>query len=165
MTKVSFWFGPCVAILIAANPSRGGPLADPLIKSPSESLEVYLQLDKPDYDAIAAKQLAMNAQTWRILLAQGVTEQTSLKLDFTFTAPTREAADGLISLLKEETDYELRSPQPAGSSREGDWLVSGSTQATTISLEILDQWVIWMIVAGNRGNGCVFDGWGAEIPN
>jgi len=121
-------------------------------------------LDKPDYDAIAAKQLAMNAQTWKLLLARGVTEQTTLNLDFTFVAPGKEAADGLISLLEKETDYDLQSPQPARSSRDGDWFVSGSTQSTTISLEILDQWVIWMILAGKRGNGCVFDGWGAEIP-
>jgi hypothetical protein len=120
-------------------------------------------MDKPDYDAIAAKQLAMNAQTWKLLLAKGVTEQTNLKLDFTFVAPNKETADGLISLLKEETDYNLES-QPEGSSRDGNWLVLGSTQVTKISLEILDQWVIWMILAGKRGNGCVFDGWGAAIP-
>ena len=163
MTKVIFWFGPWVAILIAAHSSWGGSVADPPIKHPGESTEVHLQLDKPDYDAIA-KQRAMNAQIWKILLVRGVTEQTNLKLDFFFVAPTKEAADGLISLLKEETDYDLRSPQPAGSSLDGDWFVSGSTQATTISLEILDQWVVWMILAGKRGNGCVFDGWGAEIP-
>jgi hypothetical protein len=163
MTKVIFLFGPCVAILIAADSSRSGFLNDPPITYPGESMEVHSQLDRPDYDAIAAKQLAMNAQTWKLLLGHGVTEKTNLKLDFTFVAPNKEAADGLISLLKEETDYDLRAPQSAGSSRDADWFVSGSTQATTISLEILDQWVIWMTLAGKRGNGCVFDGWGAEI--
>ena len=43
-----------------------------------------------------------------------------------------------------------------------EWTVQGSTQPTTISPEILDQWVDWMVSAGFE-RGCEFDGWGAQV--
>ena len=42
--------------------------------------------------------------------------------------------------------------------------VRGSTQRTTISLDILDQWVEWMVAAGAEHGRCLFDGWGVQIP-
>ena len=44
------------------------------------------------------------------------------------------------------------------------WSVTGSTQPTAVSLDILNQWVGWMVVAGAENGGCEFDGWGAEAP-
>ena len=41
-----------------------------------------------------------------------------------------------------------------------DWEVTGTTQPTKVSLEILDEWVAWMVAAGFEHGGCRFDGWG-----
>jgi hypothetical protein len=120
---------------------------------------------EPDFEALVRGQLAMNAQTWKLLLERGVTTQTNLKLDFFFNAPNRKAAESLISLMNDETDYELSQPRSAGPVWRREWSVSGSTQATKVSLDILNQWVIWMIMVGKRSAGCVFDGWGTEVPN
>ena len=43
------------------------------------------------------------------------------------------------------------------------WAVSGTTQETEVSLEILDDWVRWMVAAGEANGGCDFDGWGAQV--
>jgi hypothetical protein len=106
------------------------------------------------------RQLAMNVQTWSALRQHGVTEQTDLRLDFSYDAPTRTAADKLVKLLKDETDYDLSEPSPSASG----FLVSGTTQQTKVSLDILDQWVEWMHAAGRQSDGCEFDGWGAQVP-
>jgi hypothetical protein len=102
-----------------------------------------------------AKQIAMNAQTWEKLRKLGVTEETDLRLDFTFVASTPAGAAKLVALLKDETDYDV-------SARE--LTVSGTTQTTQVSLPILDQWVDWMCAAGDQSDGCVFDGWGTQVP-
>jgi hypothetical protein len=44
------------------------------------------------------------------------------------------------------------------------WSVTGSTQPTVVSLDILNQWVGWMVGAGAENGGCEFDGWGAQAP-
>ena len=106
------------------------------------------------------RQLAMNVQTWSALRQHGVTEQTDLRLDFSYDAPTRGAADKLVKLLKDETDYDVFEPNPTGSG----FLVSGTTQETRVSLDILNQWVEWMHSAGRQSEGCEFDGWGAQVP-
>lgn len=106
------------------------------------------------------RQLAMNVQTWSALRAHGVTEDTSLRLDFSYDAPTRAAGDKLVKLLREETDYDVNGPHPSGTG----FVVSGTTQETTVSLEILNQWVDWMDAAGRQSDGCEFDGWGAQVP-
>jgi hypothetical protein len=107
------------------------------------------------------RQLAMNVQTWNALRQHGVTEQTDLRLDFSYDAPTRAAADKLVKLLKDETDYTVAEPRPAGTG----YLVSGTTRETQVSLDILNQWVDWMHAAGRQSDGCEFDGWGAQIPD
>ena len=106
------------------------------------------------------RQLAMNVQTWNALRGHGVTEETDLKLDFSYDAPTRAAGDKLAKLLREETDYDVAEPRPSGSS----FVVSGTTQETKVSLDILNQWVDWMYAAGRQSDGCEFDGWGAQVP-
>jgi hypothetical protein len=107
------------------------------------------------------RQLAMNVQTWNVLRQHGVTEQTDLRLDFSYEAPTRAAADKLVKLLQDETDYALAEPTPAGTG----YLVSGTTRETQVSLDILNQWVDWMHAAGRQSDGCEFDGWGAQVPD
>ena len=50
----------------------------------------------------------------------------------------------------------------AGINSAGLWVVSGRTQKTAVSKEILDQWVEWMVAAG-FDHQCEFDGWGTSV--
>jgi hypothetical protein len=114
------------------------------------------------YEGILAKQLAMNRQTWAALQRHGVTAESTLCLDFFYNAASREAAESLCSLLREQTDYEL-SVKSSGSFLRRKWRVEGRTQETAVSPEILDQWVTWMVNAGKESS-CDFDGWGTSVP-
>ena len=113
------------------------------------------------YDNILAHQLAMNRETWAALQAHGITEESPVCLDFTYRAPSRQAAQALEALLRKETDY-TAAVESDGSLFRKTWTVVGSTQQTTISPEILDQWVLWMVTAGKEA-GCDFDGWGTSV--
>ena len=117
--------------------------------------------DLNHYNGILAHQLAMNRETWAALQRHGVTEQSQVRLDFTYLAPDRAKAVALEALLREQTDYEV-SVQSQGSLFRRTWTVTGSTRATSISPEILDQWVRWMVTAGKERE-CDFDGWGTSV--
>jgi hypothetical protein len=106
-------------------------------------------------DEVVAYQRAMNAQTWAALQAHGVTEETQLRLDFTYDSPSREAAEALADFLRAATDYDVTSNNDS---------VTGSTQLTNISHAILDEWVEWMVSAGYEYGRSKFDGWGAAVP-
>jgi hypothetical protein len=108
-----------------------------------------------DPEDVLARQLAMNQQTWTALQAHGVTEETELRLDFTYKATGLDKADELGGFLRVETDYEVRTD---------DTSVSGTTQATAVSPGVLDQWVTWMVLAGHEHGRCEFDGWGTAVP-
>ncbi len=112
-------------------------------------------------DDVIATQMVMNRQTWAALQQHGVTEQSELRLDFSYNASGRHAADGLRLLLQEQTDYDVRVESDRFLFRR-KWRVEGTTQKTAISLEILDQWVTWMVMAGKE-HSCEFDGWGALV--
>jgi hypothetical protein len=122
------------------------------------------ELRQDRYQTLLGKHRAMNQQTWRRLQELGVTPATSLRLDFSYRAPDRNSAEALKDLLSEQTDYDLELSN-SGPMLSQKWTVQGTTQSTTISPEILDQWVDWMVSAGLE-RGCEFDGWGTEIsPN
>jgi hypothetical protein len=104
---------------------------------------------------VLQRQLAMNRETWAELQRHGVTEDTQLRLDFAYEAPDRDSADTLASFLQNETDYDVQADAVS---------LAGSTQETTISEEILNEWVRWMVVAGFENGRCKFDGWGAAVP-
>jgi hypothetical protein len=112
-------------------------------------------------EEIVAKQLAMNNQTWAALQKHGVTEETELRLDFSFNAPSRKATDDLYAFLIAETDYEVRI-ESSGSFLSRKWRLEGTTKRTRISKAILDQWVMWMVNAGTTAC-CQFDGWGTSV--
>ena len=118
-------------------------------------------MDDSRYRELLGRQLAMNEQTWRTLQGHGVTLDSEVRLDFAFRAPSQAAAEGLKGLLEDQTDYEV-SATSHGSVLRRQWTVTGSTQPTKISPEILDQWVDWMVRAGLERH-CEFDGWGTEI--
>jgi Regulator of ribonuclease activity B len=113
------------------------------------------------YDDILKRQLQMNSQTWAALQAHGVTPESQVRLDFSYHAPGRDAAQSLVSLVRNQTDYDVQA-KTTGSLLNRKWRVEGTTQSTVISLEILDQWVTWMVTAGKE-QGCDFDGWGALV--
>ena len=109
------------------------------------------------YQAILEHQCAMNKVTWEKLLAAGLTSDTEVRLDFFYVAPNDTAATALKALLEDQTDYDVVTK-----SANDTWLVTGTTQPTSISPQILDQWVDWMITAGLE-HECEFDGWGTEV--
>jgi hypothetical protein len=115
-------------------------------------------------EVVLAQQLAMNRATWSALVERGVGPETMLVLEFAFWAPGEQEARSLVLLLHGETDYEVSAPssKTSGLSRRS-WEVTGKTRPTAVSLEILDQWVGWMVAAGSS-KSCEFDGWGTVVP-
>jgi hypothetical protein len=113
------------------------------------------------YRLVLAKQLTLNEQTWNTLQRRGVTGAMLLRLDFMYIAADQASAQALKSVLSDETDYEV-AVESAGSFLRKHWTVTGSTQPTNVSKEILDQWVDWMVTAGLHQN-CEFDGWGTQL--
>jgi hypothetical protein len=113
------------------------------------------------YRRLLAEQLVMNEETWSTLVRHGVTEATELRLDFAYAAPDQARAESLESLLKAQTDYDVRIESSRDLLGKG-WAVVGSTRPTSVSHEILDQWVDWMVTAGLHQN-CEFDGWGTQV--
>jgi hypothetical protein len=55
-------------------------------------------------EAVLAKQLQMNQQTWAALQQHGVTPDTDLRIDFFYVAPDQQSAESLAKLLRDETD-------------------------------------------------------------
>ena len=113
------------------------------------------------YESIRAKQLAMNAATWAQLQRRGVQPETELQLDFTYYAPSKEKAERLKAVLA-EYEYAITLKR-IGVLPWSKWLVSGRTSKTTLTLEKLNQWVLWMVTAGKESES-EFDGWGTEVP-
>ena len=113
------------------------------------------------FEQILATQLAMNRQTWAVLQQHGVTEQSQLRLDFSYNAPSEDAAEALVALIQGQTDYDVRVESSRSFLRRR-WRVEGTTQQTAVLLGILGQWVTWMVTAG-RERACDFDGWGTPV--
>jgi len=116
-------------------------------------------------DPVLEHQLSMNRETWKALEEHGVREGAELSLDFFFVAPGEEAARALATYIGAETDYEAEaSSVKTGWLSKPHWGVSGSTPPTAVSPDVLDEWVTWMVAAG-QAHGCEFDGWGAAVPD
>ena len=107
----------------------------------------------------------MNEQTWQALRDRGVTEETALTLDFTYVAPDKPAATALQGFLTDETDYAVEVQQQRKGLLGKTWTVQGHTQPTPVSLEVLNDWVRWMVAAGAETGECIFDGWGTALPS
>jgi len=138
--------------LLLPDPERRGW---PVRGEPPDEVMMWKRNKEWSPEEVLSRQLAMNERTWAELQAHGVTEETQLRLDFFYEAPDEESAEALARFLVDETDYEVR---------HDDSSVSGATLDTTISQEILDQWVRWMVLAGHENGHCKFDGWGAAVP-
>jgi len=111
------------------------------------------------------RQLSMNLQTWAALQEHGVDESTEVRLDFFYVASGQSEAEALGGFLRRETDYEVDvHAVKKGLLSKRQWSVTGSSQPTPVSLDILNAWVGWMVAAGAENGGCDFDGWGAQVP-
>jgi Regulator of ribonuclease activity B len=108
-------------------------------------------------EEVVELQHRMNRLTFRRLLELGLSSSDELRLDFTFVADDEEAARQLLAYLNTETNYDVEVALGAGV-----WSLTGTTQATLVTLEILDQWVEWMAAVGIE-HQCEFDGWGTSI--
>jgi hypothetical protein len=128
------------------------------------------------YEQLLELQLIRNRDVWAGLQERGVVADTALRLGFIYVAPGESEAQALVDLLREETDYDVdvharRDEGPADEDLdleadpdpEDAWYVIGTTQPTPVTLELLDDWVEWMIAAGAAAGPCAFDGWAAQL--
>ena len=109
------------------------------------------------------QQLEMNPRTWSALEERGIDARTLLVIEYSFTAPGKRAARDLVKVLRERTNF------TAEVICEGPWLrrhwrVVGHTQPATASVEMLNDWVTFMVTLGAKHGACRFDGWGVKVP-
>jgi phosphopantetheine adenylyltransferase len=109
------------------------------------------------------RQLELTSATWLKLQEVGVTEESELRLDFFYFTPAEEEATALARFLRETTDYDVEAHSHQTDEGLTEWTVDGTTELTTVSGSVLDDWVTWMVAAGNK-HDCEFDGWGAAVP-
>lgn len=120
--------------------------------------------DTPDeFDSVLRAHLEVNPKSWAALQQRGVDEQTPVRLDFQFTAPSEAGTRELMRFLGTQTDYEYK-----GGARDQDdgtrrWMVLGTTSPMTLSLHRLNEWVKQMTADGRENGSAVFDGWGAQV--
>ena len=120
--------------------------------------------DEAHFNKILVKQVAMVEDTWDALQRAGVTGDTQLRLDCLYYAPGESEAHELAEFLGHETDYDVRVESDAGGFlKKATSKVASTTQPTRVSLDILEEWVRWMVAAGAQYD-CEFDGWGAKVP-
>ena len=115
------------------------------------------------YESTLSLQLSMNPQTWEALQGCGVDESSELSLEFSYAAPGEEQAEALVAYVRAETDYQIDTrSNKKGLLAKRTWMVVGQTQPTRVSLDVLNDWVAWMVATGAQHGGCEFDGWGAR---
>jgi hypothetical protein len=122
--------------------------------------------DEPDDDRfqrLLAQQLEMNPRTWAALEERGVDARTPLVIDYSFTAPGRRQAKELVTVLRARTNFssEVIAEGPRLKRR---WRVVGHTQPATASVDMLNDWVTFMVTLGAKNGACRFDGWGVKVP-
>lgn len=116
------------------------------------------------YEQLLNAQLRVNRDLWAGLGEQGIEAGSELRLGFVYVAPGEPEATRLAAFLHEQTDYEIAARErPDAPSAQLPWALVGTTQAVAISLELLDEWVRWMIAAGADEGPCAFDGWAAQL--
>jgi hypothetical protein len=117
------------------------------------------------YEQLLELQLRENRDIWARLGERGLGDGTHLRLGFVYLSPGEAEARRVVTYLEQETDYELDA-RPRGDDEDGEageWVVIGTTNPTPVSLDLLDDWVDWMIAAGAAAGPCAFDGWAAQI--
>jgi hypothetical protein len=116
------------------------------------------------FDKLLAQQLEMNPRTWSALAERGIDANTLLVIEYSFTAPGKRAARDLVKVLRSRTNFSTELVAD-GSRIKRHWRVVGHTQPSTVSLEMLNEWVTFMVNLGAQHGHCRFDGWGARVPD
>lgn len=117
------------------------------------------------YDQLLELQLRKNRDLWANL-QEHLGDGDELRLGFVYLAPGEEEAQALVTFLRRETDYDadVRSRLDGdGDDAEMAWFVMGTTQPTPLTIDVLDDWVEWMIAAGAAEGPCAFDSWAAQL--
>jgi len=117
----------------------------------------------PQFQALLDNQLEMNPQTWAAMQARGVGEQTLIVIDFAFTAKSKADGEALKTFLREKTTFSAFGRAERGTKLRKRWIVRGQTKPSTTSLEMLNDWVTFMVKTGYK-HACKFEGWGVEVP-
>ena len=115
------------------------------------------------FERLLAQQLEMNPRTWSALEQRGVGARTLLVIEFSFTAPGRRAARELVKVLGERTNFSAQVVAEGPRLRR-HWRVVGHTQPSTASVDMLNDWVTFMVTLGAQNGACRFDGWGVSVP-
>ena len=115
-----------------------------------------------EYQNLLDHQRLMTTETWKKLKSQGVTEETKLSLEFFYYASSKDAAEKYMRHLL-EYEYAVKIKPEKENAPSGLWVLTGHTQPTQVNEKILLKWVDYMVTSGWKF-GCVFDGWGTEIP-
>jgi Regulator of ribonuclease activity B len=116
------------------------------------------------FKRLLAQQLEMNPRTWAALEKRGVDTKTLLVIEFSFTAPGRREARHLQEVLRQRTSFSAQVIAE-GSLFKRHWRVVGHTKPSTASVEMLNDWVTFMVTLGAKHGGCRFDGWGVKVPD
>ena len=114
------------------------------------------------YEQILELQLRENSAIWAGFEELGLHE-AELRLGFIYMAPGEAEAQQLVRFLREQIDYEVDArSQRTRKLAKPTWLVVGATQPTAVTLDLLNEWVEWMVAAGAAEGPCAFDGWVAQ---
>jgi hypothetical protein len=117
------------------------------------------------YANLLQSHLNVNPRSWEALQARGVDEETTLRLDFQFTAPGEDETRALMRFLRTTTDYEFQGGARDHKDGAQRWHVLGSTSPATWSLDKLNDWVTQMTAYGRDNGPADFDGWGVSLPD
>jgi hypothetical protein len=122
--------------------------------------------DAPDdrFRRLLERQLEMNPRTWAALEERGVGEKTLLAIEFSFSAPGKQEAARLVEVLGQRTNFKAQV-LTEGPLFKRRWRVVGHTQPATASVEMLNDWVTFMVTLGAKNGECRFDGWGVKVPD
>jgi hypothetical protein len=123
--------------------------------------------DEPSDDRfqrLLAQQLEMNPRTWSALEERGVDARTLLVIEYSFTAPGRREAKALVTVLRARTNF-TSDVIAEGPRLRRRYRVVGHTQPATASVEMLNDWVTFMVTLGAKHGACRFDGWGVKVPD
>lgn len=110
------------------------------------------------FEANLASQLAMTPQTLAQLREYGVTDQSSLKLEFFFYTNTLVKAESLAHKLA-ELGYAVEYGQSAEDNNT--YLITGWTVPVLMSDKSMLDWTEQMCRLG-YAQDCEFDGWGTN---
>jgi len=111
-----------------------------------------------DFEEFRMAHLTRTAEVWRQLLELGVTEESELDFDFSFTTKNKKSVESLKSEL---ADYSL-TVQVEGFFNK-TFTVSGNSGAISWTEEQLLKWTDYLIQVG-ADVGCEFSGCGTSAP-